>query len=109
MVGIGSVSDVSRATAAYGATRQNDSQLRADLMVANNIITELWEDQQHTMARLRAMAVMFDFHVEENPTISRERWTIRPTIHHESTTDEHAEMEQPADDHSSQLFEDLNH
>ncbi|KAL0711689.1 hypothetical protein Bca4012_018667 [Brassica carinata] len=36
MVGLSSLNDVPRAIAAYGATRDEDSQLRADLMAVNN-------------------------------------------------------------------------
>lgn len=46
---------------------QEDSQLRADLTAANNIIASLWEEQLDTRDWLLAMEGMFDFIPSENP------------------------------------------
>uniref|UniRef100_M4FGS9 Uncharacterized protein n=1 Tax=Brassica campestris TaxID=3711 RepID=M4FGS9_BRACM len=61
MVRIGSANDVLRETTACGASRQEESQLQADLTAANNVI---WELQNRT--QIRAMASMFDLIADSN-------------------------------------------
>lgn len=77
-------------------------------MRANNIISELCEEQHDTRARLRAMEGMFDVLAEENPATSRVWQSVRPTVHREPTADEQEEMERWAVDQNSQLFDDFN-
>ncbi|KAF2552391.1 hypothetical protein F2Q68_00035975 [Brassica cretica] len=58
------------------------------------------------------MANMFDLMIESNPNINpalASRWqTLRPTFIPDPTPEEHADLEQRADEHSSDFFDEIN-
>lgn len=78
-MGIGSVNDVPRVTAAYAATRQEEHvQLQTDLMAAKEdltaakeVITEMWSDNQLFTSVLELMA-------ESNLNVARIWRSLRP-------------------------------
>lgn len=86
---------------------QEDSQLRADLTAANNIIASLWEEQLDTRDWLLAMEGMFDFIPSENPKTMWAWETRRQGLHHEPTSQEQPKMDWRTDDHSSELYSEI--
>lgn len=108
MAGIGSVNHVRRATSAYGAARHEYSQLRADLTAANNVVSELWADNQDNMSQIRAMAGMFNLIMETTSVLAREWRNVRLNINCDPTPEERAELERQTENRTSKLFDDLN-
>ncbi|CDY36715.1 BnaC02g31360D [Brassica napus] len=88
MIGIGLVNNVPRATSAYAAARQEDSQLCVDLTAANNVIALLWEEQDDMRAQLRAMERMFDVIASGNPEIMWAWDSVRQFVHRVPTLEE---------------------
>ncbi|KAL0715575.1 hypothetical protein Bca4012_064897 [Brassica carinata] len=80
---------------------QEDSSLRRDLIPANRVISE-------HRGHFRAMANMFDLMVESNPALSDTWQILRPTFIPDPTPEEQADLERQAEQHGSDLFDEIN-
>lgn len=108
MVGLGSVNNVPRATAAYGAARHEDSQLWADLTAANTVISELRGKNVDNRTQIRGMTWMYDLIAETNLALAQMWQDVRQNMNLHPTPKEQEELERQAEHRSSQLRDDLN-
>ena len=105
MVGIGTVNDVPRARAEHAARMEEESSLRRDLTAAKEVIANHRDD-------FTFMANIFDLMIESTPNVNptlADRWlSLRPIFIPDRTPEEQADLEQRADEHSSDLFDKIN-
>ena len=101
MVGIGSVNDVPRTRVCHVAAREEISQLREALLVANTVMAE-------NRTQMMAMALMFDLMADVNPEFVEMWWVVRPNINPNRTPEEQAELERKTERRSLELRDDLD-
>ena len=105
IVGIGSVNDVPRARAEHAARMEEESSLRRDLTAAKEVIADHRD-------KFACLANMIDVMIETTPNVNpalASRWqSLRPSFIPEPTPEEHADLERRADEHSSDLFGEIN-
>ncbi|KAL0667427.1 hypothetical protein Bca4012_030131 [Brassica carinata] len=105
IIGIGFVNDVPRARAEHSARMEEESSLRRDLTAAKEVIANHRD-------KFAFMANMFDLMIETTPNINpvfASRWqSLRPSFVPEPTPAEQADLERRADEHSSDLFDEIN-
>uniref|UniRef100_M4F351 Uncharacterized protein n=1 Tax=Brassica campestris TaxID=3711 RepID=M4F351_BRACM len=64
--------------------------------------------EKANMTHIRAMAGMFDVIAETNPALAQMWHTVRPNINLDPTPEEQTDIEQQAEQHNFQLFDDIN-
>ncbi|KAL0774061.1 hypothetical protein Bca101_039212 [Brassica carinata] len=105
IIGIGSVNDVPRARFEHAARMEEEYSLRRDLTAAKEVIADHRD-------KFAFMANMFDLMIETisniNPTLAFRWQSLRPSFVPEPTPAEHADLERFADEHSSDLFDEIN-
>ncbi|KAF2609969.1 hypothetical protein F2Q70_00012467 [Brassica cretica] len=84
---------------------KEESSLRRDLTAAKEAIADHRD-------KFAVMANMFDMMIETNPNVNpalASRWqSLCPTFIPERTPEEQADLERRVDEHSSDLFDEIN-
>ena len=105
IIGIGSVNDVPRARAEHAARMEEESSLRRDLTAAKEVIADHSD-------KFACMANMFDMMIETttniNPALASRWQSLRPSFIPEPTPEEQTDLERRANEHSSDLFDEIN-
>ncbi|KAG2255761.1 hypothetical protein Bca52824_075055 [Brassica carinata] len=84
---------------------EEESSLRRGLTAAKEVIADHRD-------KLACMANMFDMMIETTPNVNpalASRWqSLRPSFIPEPTPEEQTDLERRADEHSSDLFDEIN-